>query len=516
LLQPAVLEENFVASTSMLQLKIAFRKYTKKYLVKKYTSLKALLLTLLSTVPVEVNAAEISKTPNAEMRCYLTVSGPIEAGDAERIGLAMANYESDHPEDQNLFYPNSMNSWRKVCFDSAGGSFTEGVKIAHFLWAEHIGSAVPREAKCVSACAVAFMGGTNDSKTDGGNVIFRQLHPLGKLGFHTPYIEVPERNYTSQVVQESFESALSGIGQLLSRGDEMHFPRSLLLRMLETPSSDMYFVETVGEASRWGIGIAPVAPKDVLEPASVINACYNHEYFLQDQELPIFPERRDVEMLNEEALWQGNLDYGFRGERALGCEISQYAATQHDRYGPLTHRARHFITENEAVYPYQMYDPLTPITALYDATGNPPARVPNFEASVEVNAVCLVVSQGRLTDSELCRREAVVTRDDSMAKKHSTRFHWPSGSKTIITEGDSLLKEPDLLNGVSARRVEIWRMPENLRMAIQRAAEALPQPADPYTSFLSEECWRNVATERLFCTATYDMSIILDVTDLSQ
>jgi hypothetical protein len=46
-----------------------------------------------------VHAAEVTKTPNAEMKCYLSIRGPIETGDMNKIHEAMAAFYSDHPED---------------------------------------------------------------------------------------------------------------------------------------------------------------------------------------------------------------------------------------------------------------------------------------------------------------------------------------------------------------------------------------------------------------------------------
>lgn len=445
-------------------------------------------------------AAEITRSPNEEMRCYLSVTGPIEQGDAGRIRQAMAAFRTDHPEEARLEYPATMNSWRKVCFDSPGGSFSEGVKIAQLLLSESIGSAVPRDAQCVSACAVAFMGGSGVTNTDGGSIIWRQLHPLGRLGFHTPYLEVPDRDYSAQVVQQAFEGALANIGQLLDRGEAMNFPRSLVLRMLNTSRQEMHLVETVGEASRWGIAIAPVPPREALEPASVINACYNQEAFALDAPQVIFAEGEDVVLQRDGGAWRGSLGAGFRGELASGCEVFQPEPSDYARYGPLTHRATQFITEREGIYPYQMYDPLTPITALLSADGAPPARIPSFEVRASAEAACLVLEGDRVTDSEPCGFEVVKTRHADMSVETLWQFQWPSGSRTILARGDAQSGTPDQLNGVASRRVETWSMSDAVLAALDEGAEGLTPPED---GWLNKSCWQSGATGRLFCMASY-------------
>lgn len=469
--------------------------------------LTKLLAVFLLSAPAS-QAAEISNNPNDEMHCYLSVDGPIVSGDAEKIRIAMEEFPSDHPEDANLFYPNSMNSWKKICFDSPGGSFSEGVEIAQYLLAEHIGSAVPRDAECISACAVAFMGGTNDTKGDGGIFPFRQLHPFGKLGFHAPFIEVPERDYSGEIVQQAFEGALANIGLLLSRGDDMKFPRSLVLQMLKTPGDKMYYIETVGEASRWGIGVAPVIPRASLEPESVINACYNQEAFLQDRQFEIFTKVDDVAIKMEGATSIGTLPFGFRGELAMPCRIIQPPVTQYDQYGPLTHRGIHDITEYEGVYPFQFYDPLTPISSLGDSSGEPPLRVGGFNRGAEAEAVCMVFSNDQIIDSEPCRWEMLNTRNANLTTEQIWRFHWPSGSQTVVDRNTARGATADTLNGGSARRVEIWDLPSSYREAIKGAARTLILPQD---SWLSEDCWHVSSTNRLFCVGSSSDAVALSL-----
>jgi len=62
----------------------------------------------------------------------------------------------------------SIDSYtRKVCFNSRGGSFPEGLKIAQILGENAIGTAIAAEHSCESACAIAFMGGSWSRHFDG-------------------------------------------------------------------------------------------------------------------------------------------------------------------------------------------------------------------------------------------------------------------------------------------------------------------------------------------------------------
>ena len=71
------------------------------------------------------------------------LSGPIESGDLERL-RALA------PSDGQSI----------ISFDSNGGDFQAGLALARYLHEKSIGTIVEDGRKCLSACAIAFLGGT--------------------------------------------------------------------------------------------------------------------------------------------------------------------------------------------------------------------------------------------------------------------------------------------------------------------------------------------------------------------
>ncbi|CUH75020.1 SH3 domain-containing protein [Tropicibacter naphthalenivorans] len=217
----------------------------------------------LLTAPF-AHAATVTLGGDATMNCGLTLEGVITQGDADKIaGLAR-----ELPDGIAGMYRKE-----RLCLNSPGGSYPEGVAIAKRLRQIGIGTAVAEGARCESACAIAFMGGTMHGE-EGQNSVHRVLHPRGKLGFHAPSVDVPEREYTKQAVDRSFQIALDAIASLMqARAEGLDFAQSLMIAMIGTPPDQMRYVETTGEASRWEIAIFPIALPDLPPEKLAATAC---------------------------------------------------------------------------------------------------------------------------------------------------------------------------------------------------------------------------------------------------
>ena len=85
----------------------------------------------------------------------------------------------------------------------------------------------PENAKCLSACALVFMAGTDTG--DYFRVTNRVLHPRGKLGFHAPSlnfgnsVEVPG---SGLLLNQTYASALHSIAQVVDLMEELVFEES--------------------------------------------------------------------------------------------------------------------------------------------------------------------------------------------------------------------------------------------------------------------------------------------------
>ncbi len=210
-------------------------------------------------------AATIERHDDPVMECTLRLSGLIEEGDAERLRQALADLPSVPALETG-----------RLCLNSPGGSYLEGVRLAQVIRETHyLGTAIAQGDRCESACAIAFMaGGYSEGAYDSVRPI---MHPQSRLGFHAPSIDVPAGQYTEREVTRAWNISLQAIAEIvdlrsgpLSVGDTYNFPEPLFLQMLRTPPQEMYHIETVEQAARYGIAVHPVglnaeAPQEALK-----------------------------------------------------------------------------------------------------------------------------------------------------------------------------------------------------------------------------------------------------------
>jgi len=67
-----------------------------------------------------------------------------------------------------------------VSFQSDGGNLLAGLEIGKFIRLRNYATVVPEKSLCMSACAIAWLGGTQ-----------RYMGTTAHIGFHAAYQEVP-------------------------------------------------------------------------------------------------------------------------------------------------------------------------------------------------------------------------------------------------------------------------------------------------------------------------------------
>lgn len=262
----------------------------------------ALVIALaLCATPQLTFAALIEDQYDEIMGCDIRVSGNLSEGDAEKLrnhilagDVSIAQRSGFYLETGQALIGHRPPQNRRVCFNSNGGSLLEGLKIAEVLVELRKGSAVAPNDVCESACALAFMGGaTKVPHVEGADYSDRVLHPSALLGFHSPSLLVNAGQYTEAGVKAAYEVALKSIGTVLEtrrrnysamvgETDELSsfsykFPDTLLIQMLNTAPDGMHYIRTVGEASQWGITIAPtrIPKKSEVSLRNFASVCDN-------------------------------------------------------------------------------------------------------------------------------------------------------------------------------------------------------------------------------------------------
>ena len=241
--------------------------------MSKRNFLVFLAVLALAHLDIRLSAAHAGEVSieNSDM-CTVRLTGVIEPGDTDKVaqGLASATGQKMHEASVR----NTV-----VCLRSPGGSYDEGVKLATYFIDHAVQTAVEADASCISACAVAFMGGS-ENHYESVHMASRNLHIAGKLGFHAPFVELPPGQYSEKTIQKSYAAAFSALARLAGmkprhQSTEPIIDANLIAAMAANGPDEAFFIDTVGKASRFGIELIGGSKPSQTQLGHLCNVCEN-------------------------------------------------------------------------------------------------------------------------------------------------------------------------------------------------------------------------------------------------
>lgn len=210
-------------------------------------------------------AGSIATIGDWESECAYMFTGVIEAGDADKVN-ELETYGS---------------AGATLCFDSPGGSMSEGLKMFELIWNSQMRTLVKDGDRCESACAIAWLGGSESHGTLAINDLSRGIEPGATLGFHAPSLPLPEGSvYPARDVERAFLIALNaaeGIFQINLQDQDAADPLNNYLygRILATPGNKMHRITTIGEALMANISVYGLKFPEKITRAAMLNMCEN-------------------------------------------------------------------------------------------------------------------------------------------------------------------------------------------------------------------------------------------------
>lgn len=141
-------------------------------------------------------------------------SGEVVAGDTDRLDAYLASQ------------PRRKNT--AVYLSSNGGNLHEAMKLGRFFKQQRIKTVVEGNSDCVSACALAFLGGT-----DNQGKAWRSSTTGSRLGFHA------FRSSNGETMPP--DEVQSVVAEMLVFGQEVNAPIELLIVGFSTPSEEMFY-----------------------------------------------------------------------------------------------------------------------------------------------------------------------------------------------------------------------------------------------------------------------------------
>jgi len=196
-------------------------------------------------------ALEISKhaSDNAEVNAIL-LKGSIDDGDTFDLKV----YISKLPKKLTVI----------VYLNSPGGNLREGMRLGRFFFENKIETAVETKTACASACAIAFLGGRDETgkphRTKASN---------SGLGFHSFYREFDNKSYSADdlkmVVQQTQNQVFLVADYLKSIGADLDIVRM----MLKAQANQMNFISN-DEALSLNIRVWDDKRNQLVDPEQVM------------------------------------------------------------------------------------------------------------------------------------------------------------------------------------------------------------------------------------------------------
>ena len=119
-----------------------------------------------------------------------------------------------------------------IYFNSPGGSLGGGIRLGEYFRKNRIKTVVEGHEMCASACALAFLGGTDRN----GNR-WMSSTTTSRLGFHAFRNGDGTRYDDTDDVQQT-------VGTILQYGKMVDAPMEIFVRNFQTPSDGMYWFST--------------------------------------------------------------------------------------------------------------------------------------------------------------------------------------------------------------------------------------------------------------------------------
>jgi len=162
-------------------------------------------------------------------------TGPITKGDADKFAATVAPL-IDGP------------LWT-VSFDSPGGDLMEGMRLGEAIHAAYAGTLVESGRNCLSACAIAFLGGKSFGSY--AHQVRREIEPGARLGYHGFF---SSRDDQVELVNEVLDLTRLVNALLLDYATRMReVDGGLLSELLTTAPAEMEMIDTPTEISGLGI-----------------------------------------------------------------------------------------------------------------------------------------------------------------------------------------------------------------------------------------------------------------------
>ena len=198
-------------------------------------------------------ALEISKhaKDSAETNA-VQLKGRIDDGDTYELQVYIASLAKK---------PNVV-----VYLNSTGGNLREGMRLGRFFFQNKIETVVESKTQCASACALAFLGGRDDSGKPR-----RTKASTGGVGFHSFSREFDkDKNYSADDLKTVVQMTQSQVAVVAEYLKAVNADLDLLRIMLRAAANEMNYLSN-DDALAVNIRVWDEKRSQIVEPEYVVN-----------------------------------------------------------------------------------------------------------------------------------------------------------------------------------------------------------------------------------------------------
>ncbi len=239
------------------------------------------VLVLFTALAVHGHAASLSVestsipglAPKSAMVTHrIRLTGPIEPGDSDKLRKLVENLRGTGPAPAGT-------PLATIALSSKGGDLYEGLKLGYLFREFAIATVVHKDDLCLSACALAFLGGTQSNVRQQA-VPSRNLEIGGQVGFHNFYLTSPsEISATSKDARDGvvagFTVARGGAAALVRYSVQMGIDPAFVARMMGQAPEAWEYIET--DETFISLRVCPVGlVRRPTNPAAIAASICNH------------------------------------------------------------------------------------------------------------------------------------------------------------------------------------------------------------------------------------------------
>ena len=205
----------------------------------------------------------------------IRLAGLIEQGDADRLRKMLDRLRTPKQSE-----PLPGTPLATVELSSMGGDLYEGLKLGYMFREFGVPTIVRAGQQCLSACALAFLGGTQGIAPAQAAIPSRSLEIGGQVAFHNFYLtSLGELSARSKDAREGvalgFSVARGGAAAMVHYAAEMGVDMEFVARVMGQPPESWEYVDT--DESFVNLRICPLGlEKAPSDPAVVATNVCNH------------------------------------------------------------------------------------------------------------------------------------------------------------------------------------------------------------------------------------------------